>query len=353
MISEIKLQSFRCYLRRRFVLSPGVSVFYGPNGSGKTSVLEALMVVCRGGSFRGSDQDLLKTNHQWWRLESLAGDSQRTVVYDSRLAAGKKHYVINGQKKQRLPASLRLPVVLFEPGDLRLLGGSPARRRRFLDNLISQIEPAYAPLIARYERSLKQRNNLLKSDRLNPDELFVWDITLSNLAAQITAKRQEYAAAVNRQLLAVHGQVSGRKDKVGLTYRSLAGDGSRPPDNLAQYALGQLGKSRQKDLALGYTSSGPHRDDLNFYINRRDAASSASRGETRSLVLALKFIELNIIEQLTGHQPLLLLDDVLSELDESRRHALLSSRPHGQTIITTTDVDNAQIKYKDAVFIGL
>lgn len=354
MISSIKLQHFRLYSLRRFLLAPGVTVFYGPNGSGKTSVLEAITVICRGGSFRGQDQDLLKTGHNWWRLEAIAQDSRRAVTYDGRLGRAKKQFEINGQKKQRLPAALRLPVVLFEPGDLRLLSGSPARRRRFLDNLISQIEPAYPPLLARYERSLKQRNNLLKSQQLNHDELFVWDVTLSDLASQIIAKRAAYAEEVNRRLTEAHRRVSGQKERVSLSY--LAGlrlQKKNLPANLAQHVMGELSSSRQKDRTLGYTSSGPHRDELKFFLDRRDTYTAASRGETRSLVLALKFIELEMIEKATSRQPLLLLDDVLSELDESRRHALLDSRPGGQTIITTTDVDSAQIKYKDASFVGL
>lgn len=337
MITSISLQHFRSYDQQQFGFSPTVTLISGPNGSGKTNILEALYVACRGSSFRGSDNEMLQFDQPWWRIDIKDDDSTRTVTFDSTKESGRKQFVMNGVKRQRLMPQQKLPVVLFEPNDLRLLHGSPARRRSFIDNFIAQIEPGYSVYLSRYERALRQRNNLLKAEHVTPDELFVWDMTVSEIGAYIIKRRFLYSDLLNSQLTQKYQSISKTKDIISTTYETFMPSADAP--TMQQRFLGELHKAHRKDIVLGFTSVGPHRDDMLFMMNGSPAMSVASRGETRSIVLSLKLIEIEQVVQINEHPPLLLLDDVFSELDRERREALVGISMDSQTVITTTDAD--------------
>ena len=336
MFKDIHLQNFRSYKNAKFEFSPDVTVISGPNGSGKTNLLEALYVSSRGTSFRGTDEDLLRFDSPWWRIDAGFNDETRSITYDPARQQGKKRFVINELKRQRLTSALKLPVVLFEPNDLRLLDGSPSRRRSFIDGFISQFEPAYPTHLHRYERALRQRNNLLKYPVHKKDELFVWDVTLSEQGAYITRKRFEYADLLDSRVTQQYRSVSKTKDKVQVAYHAHGGQSVK---QVQHWLLTQLDARYLRDREMGFTSVGPHRDDVTVMLNGHLAGSHASRGEIRSIVLSLKLVEINELIKQADHAPLLLLDDVFSELDETRRHALVNHSSPVQTVITTTNAD--------------
>lgn len=330
-ITKIRLQHVRAHADYTATINPAVTVITGPNGSGKTSILEALYIALQGSSFRGSDQDIISQAASWYRIDLWHDDTVRTVKFDSERMAGRKQFTIDGKPRYRLTPDLKLPVVLFEPDHLRLLSGSPTRRREFIDRFISQIDPRYATALRRYERALRQRNALLKKTSPHQDELFAWDVSLSEYGAYIVRRRHELIQELDQALPHVYHVIAGSKDTVHVYY-------SEPlHDNIEQQMLRELHARSDKDKLLGFTSTGPHRHDIIFEFNQAPAATQASRGEIRSIVLALKFLEVSLTERLTGKKPLILLDDVFSELDKQRQKNLMTEFTDHQIIITSVE----------------
>ncbi len=341
VIKKLFVENFRSHSNFSFNLSPTISVITGMNGSGKTSLIEALYISLQGTSFRGADHDVLKNQSPWWRIEvDFDDDTQRIVTYDPNLLSARKKFIIDGKTIYRLSSRYKYPVVLFEPDDLRLLHGSPTRRRLFIDRFINQLDPMYASAAHKYERALRQRNNLLKRHFSSKDELFAWDIALSEYGSYIIQKRIAFIEQINSQLNEAYNNIAKSKDSVSVHYsNTYIGD-------IKQKLLNDLHNSRERDAVRGFTSVGPHRHDVIFSFNDSPAIDVASRGEVRSIVLALKFLEVDIIEQIVGQKPIILLDDVFSELDDERQKSLLSTGH--QVIITSTKLpENIKIKIKN------
>lgn len=337
IIRSLRLQHFRSYKDYSVSLSPTTTVISGANGSGKTNLLEAIHVIARGTSFRGNDTEMLRFSQDWWRIDAGAEDESRTVTFDSAKTSGRKQFTVGGSKKLRLMPTHKLPLVLFEPEDLRLLHGSPVRRRAFIDTLISQLDPLYSAKVSKYDNALRQRNNLLKNPHMQSDELFVWDVMLSELGGHIITSRQQRIADLDAVLGATYQSIAHTNDTVGVQYPHY-----QEVAAVSQRLLRELQDARDRDVHYGYTTVGPHRHDLLFTYNGAPAGSAASRGEVRSLVLSLKLIEVDMVRERLGRAPLLLLDDVFSELDNARRAALIEASADAQTIITTTDGDVAR-----------
>lgn len=340
MLTDIRLQHFRSYGDAFFELGPAVNIVVGANASGKTNLLEAVLVLARGGSYRAKDAELVSFGAPWARLDAhLADGGVRTVklVPDSASAAAAKSYEIGGQKFTRLPSAKALPVVLFEPNHLLLLSGAPDLRRTFMDDLIEQMQPGFAATRRHYRRVLAQRNALLKK---NPpslrQQLFVWNVRLSELGGQIAKQRERLIAQCNAQLGERYSNLADRPYEAVLRYASRFA-----ADNYETALLHKLEQNIELEVLRGFTAYGPHRDDLEVLLNGHPAPESASRGETRTLILALKMLELELIEAARNVRPLLLLDDVFSELDAQRRRALTACVTDYQTFITTTDADIA------------
>lgn len=334
-IKKLKVQNLRSHDDYTIEFSPEVTIITGANGSGKTSLLEAIHTALQGGSFKGSDGDMLKKESPWWRIDSSYDDiNNRIVKFDPLKASSRKQFVIDDKTTARIPAKQKYPLVLFEPEDLRLLHGSPARRRQFIDRFISQLNPLYGPALRKYERSLKQRNNLLKNAYLNDDELFAWNISLADHGAFIIEQRIAFIEQLNQNLGELYREIAGTHDDVSIHYsHTFVGD-------IRQKLLNELHAHLQRDKYLGSTSVGPHRHDVIFEINTSPALSVASRGEARTIVLALKFLEVEIIERLIEKRPIILLDDVFSELDANRQQ-LLTSQLKGHQIIITSATSHA------------
>lgn len=334
-VKTLHVKHIRSHSEYSIDFSPEVTIITGANGSGKTSLLEAVYLSLQGSSFRGSDRDLLKISSPWWKIDIILDDQQvRTIKFDPEKTTSRKQFVIDSKTTARIPAKLKHPVVLFEPEDLRLLHGSPARRRQFIDRFISQLNPLYGPSLRKYERALKQRNNLLKHSYINDDQLFAWNVALAEHGSYIIEQRIAFIEQINNNLAGLYQDIAGTHDDVSIHYsHTFVGD-------IKQKLLNELHAHLERDRYLGNTSVGPHRHDVIFEINNSPALSVASRGEARTIVLALKFLEVDIIEQLTGKTPIILLDDVFSELDASRQQ-LLTSQLKGHQIIITSATSHA------------
>ena len=295
-----------------------------------------MTVALRGTSFRGTDAELLRYEAPWWRIDLLTDEGDRIVKFDSSKQYGKKQFIVDEKTSYRLSSQHKYPVVLFEPDDLRLLHGSPSRRREFIDRFISQLNPQYSPLLRKYDRALKQRNKLLKSPTTTRDDLFVWDIAIGEYGAQIIEQRIHYIERLNAGLDLTYNTIAQSRDIVSMHYsHTVIGD-------VKQRIIHELHARMERDRLLGYTSVGPHRDDVIFRFNTMPALSVASRGEVRSIVLALKFLEVDIINEVLGRQPIILLDDVFGELD-SDRQTHLTTKFSGKQIIMTSASSTAAL----------
>lgn len=329
MITSLSVQHVRVHTKYSLAISPNVTLITGANGSGKTSLIEALYVALRGSSFKGSDADIMAQNAPWYRID-VKDDNQgvRTVKFDPSRTTGRKQFTIDGKNNYRLLERFKYPVVLFEPDDLRLLNGSPSRRREFIDRFISQLNPQYALSLRRYDRALKQRNALLKNDA-SSSQLFAWDVSLSEYGGYIISERQKYIADIDEHLNLIYQDIAHTEDAITVNYSY------NEPGEASGHLLALLHKNIERDAYLGYTSVGPHRHDIVFGFNGKSALDVASRGEVRTIVLALKFLEVRTIESIIEKPPIILLDDVFSELDKDRQSYLLDLTKQNQIIITS------------------
>jgi DNA replication and repair protein RecF len=332
LIKSIRVQNVRTHTEYTLELSSDVTVITGPNGSGKTSLIESLYVALQGSSFKGGDNDVLRRDSSWYRIDILFDDeTTRTVKFDSMRETGRKQFEVNNKTHYRLTHQHKQPIVLFEPDDLRLLNGSPTRRRQFLDSFIGQLDPEYLLALRRYDRALKQRNALLKSGQGQADNLFAWNVSLSKYGAYIISKRIAFIDQIEQSLGQTYRNISNTDDKVSISYSH------KYTGSVEQKLLGELDAHIEKDRIMGFTSIGPHRHDVIFTFNNSPATLGASRGEIRTIILALKFIEVAIIESVTEKRPLILLDDVFSELDQARQSALVNQFKNHQTVVASVN----------------
>ena len=300
-------------------------------------MLEAVYALSLGVSFRGTDRELIAHGEDWFRLEGWCDEQHRLFTYRLQNEVAEKQFTLDGAKKMRLSHKQKIPVVLFEPEHLRLLRGSPSQRRDYLDTLLSRLWPDFSWTKHQFERVLTQRNNVLKR-RLLPsqraDQLFVWDVQFADLAQQLVERRRALLTRIGRDISAVYSAIAQRPSDVVPAYECTV-----PGGNYRDTLLRLLDERSSIDAERGFTTIGPQRDDFTFTLGGVPAATSASRGEVRSLVLALKIIELRLFDEQADSAPILLLDDVFSELDSTRRRALAELARTHQTLITTTDAD--------------
>ena len=336
MLNSIQLKNFRSYADDSFEFAPSVNIIVGPNASGKSNLLEAILVSLRGSSYRVSDPDLLMFDQPWARIDAGMQDGgKRTVKLVRNGDKTTKSYIFDEKPFMRLTHIHTLPVVLFEPNNLFLLIGQPDARRAYLDDLLEQIDLNYGSIRKHYRRVLSQRNALLKRQPHDIEQqMFVWNVRLSELGGHIATGRHQLVERLNAVIGDIYTNIARATTVVTAHY-----DSRLPHDNYESTLLKKLESSLHTDILRGFTAVGPHRDDLVLQFNGVPAAETASRGETRTALLALKVFELSILEQSRGQKPVLLLDDVFSELDGKRRHALTDYLKDHQTFITTTDAD--------------
>lgn len=335
MLTDIRLQNFRSYSDASFELSDGVNIIVGPNASGKTNLLEAVQIAALGYSYRAKDVDLLLFDAPWARVDADTPTGKRSVKISAQGATTKKVFEIEGQPYHRLSVQKTIPTVLFEPNHLLLLSGTPDLRRTFLDDLIEQISPGYAATRRHYKRALSQRNTLLKKGlQYAKSQVFIWNLRLSELGGKIASERLALLEQINKVSTDIYQSLSNTQSVVNVGYKTSC-DAGQYESSL----LKRLESELERDCLIGFTTVGPHRDDMTIELNSKPAEDTASRGETRTIVLMLKLVELQVLERVRSVTPLLLLDDVFSELDGARRHALTSHMQAYQTFITTTDAD--------------
>ena len=332
-LKKLSVANLRTHKLTEIEFSDTITLITGKNGSGKTSLLEAVYISLRGKSFKDSDEAIMQRNTKWYKIHLTTDETDRTTSYDARTERKKKSHTIDNKSHLRLPEKVKYPVVLFEPEDLLMITGSPTRRRRYMDTIITQYSPHYSSTLHRYERALLQRNKLLKQPGHTKDELFAWNVALSRYGAEIILARQELVDHLNEFIQSTYQTIAPTKDTVRLHY-------SRQTPVSSQQLLHELEHSYEKDHMVGATSVGPHRHDFEVLFNDAPANETGSRGELRTITLALKFIEAALVAERTERQPIILLDDVFSELDSDRQHRLLSEFHKNQVIMTSVSSDS-------------
>lgn len=347
-ITRITLNNFRSYTDQSFSFDPGVTLIIGPNGSGKTNILEALYVMATTKSFRAKDEALIQQGSDLLSVQASSPESEYRFAYQQKPTITKK--VTHGGVKKSLRSHIgTVPVVLFEPGDLQLLAGPPSARRSYIDTILCQTDPEYLQALNEYKRALKQRNALLRNhDYISADVLFAWNVQLTGPAIIIRTKRQEFITYLQTKLPSLYEAIAGKSHELTISYQP-------SPDNVfANEAelLAELEQNTQKDSMAGFTTIGPHRDDLIVMFDGHYIDARASRGEHRSVVLALKLAELEYQNEFARSRPLFMLDDVFSELDTHRRGFLLDAIGDYQTIVTTTEADTVKDKGYYTIELG-
>lgn len=335
IIQSVKLVNFRSHDEFLLQCNKKTSLLVGENGSGKTSVLEAIYEALRGKSFRATDEEILKRGTEFYRIELDFIDGTKTIVlYDGQ----KKQFLVEDKKKTRLPKKNRYPIVLFLPEDLHLVATSPTKRRNYFDRVISEFNESYSNSLLKYEKALKQRNELLKKYKNDEDDnkiidrdFFSWNILLAKYGLEIRNYRKQYLDKLNAEFNQVYHSIVANGDQVFLKLNLFGGEITE-----ADY-FNRLENEFRRDLLLGHTGFGIHRDDFIFLFNEKEADGTASRGELRSMILAMKFIEADLIFRETGKRPVVLLDDVFSELDNVRQKSLVKNFKDNQVIITSVD----------------
>lgn len=338
-LHSVSLQDVRTHELHIATLNPQVTLIVGRNGSGKTTLLEAIYFLYRGTSFRGSDRDMIRSGAATGALKlSHTSGERRARLSTTPEAKLAKEFTVHDKKSARLPAAERLPVVLFEPDELRVLTSSPSRRRDFVDSLIARLKPAYAIVVNRYARTLLQRNELLKQREFMESHawdahLFAWDVKFAELASVIVRERRAFFDVCNEHLSRLYSQLADSDHLVRASY-----DSTIPVEHYRQNLINQLHGQRRSDALRGFTSVGPHRDDFTSLLDERPASETASRGEMRTIMLAFKLLEVELQQKATGEPPLILMDDVFSELDIVRERKLMQALSNFQTIVTATDL---------------
>jgi len=328
IIKSIRLNNFRCHESYRLDFPEMTTQILGENGWGKTSILEAIYIALQGKSFRAVDREIFRRGAEFYRVDLEMMDGiKMSVSYDSETT--RKMFLVEDRKFARLPKKNRYPVVLFVPEDLHLVSSSPSRKREFFDRILGQLDDRYSVLISRYNKTLKQRNELLKRDFLDNDSLFSWNVMLAKYGKEISEKRKWLIVNINKRLTEVYRGIAKNLDEVKVEYQPYIGD----IDESGYLKL--LTMDFDRDKITGHTNFGIHKDDYQFIFNGVIADGSASRGEVRSMVVALKFIEAEMLYEKLGKRPVVLLDDVFSELDKVRSAALVENFKDNQIILTS------------------
>lgn len=342
-IEHLKLENFRNMQSIALFPCKTVNIVYGNNAQGKTNLLEAVWLLSGAKSFRGArDADQIRFGENQALIESEFYQAGRVQTAKLQIS-GQKSAWLNEIKQDSVTALAGIfTAVVFSPSHLGLVKDGPAGRRKFLDTSICQITPLYIRMIGQYQRILVQRNTLLKDIAYAPslmDTLDVWDEKLAALGGAILRLRMEYTRRLNTEAAKIYKGISMDREQLSLCYRPLGLrlEEGQSKEEIFSLLLEQTVKNRPEDLRNGVTSVGPHRDDLEILINGRSVRSFGSQGQQRSAVLSLKLAESRCIGEILKEHPVILLDDVMSELDQSRREYLLNHLTGSQIFITCCD----------------
>ncbi len=347
LISSLKFDNYRNLSSGEIKASSGINVIYGDNAQGKTNLLEAIWMFSGAQSFRGSrDAECIRDGAESAKLSlcfnAEGRDQTAEIIFDS-----KRNAVLNGirlKSGSELAGAFR--AVVFSPTHLSLIKDGPNERRRFIDTAIGQLYPKYIALLRRYMRAVKQRNSVLKDARFHTqlfDMLEVYDQEIALIGEKIALYRDKFIKRLAEFAADIYKGISGGKESLELEYIC---SGGLTADELKQ----ALKACRKDDLDTGHTSCGPHRDDLSVLINSKSARAFGSQGQQRSAVIALKMSEAEVVFNVTNEQPVILLDDVMSELDEGRQDYILNHISGRQVFITCCDMASVRLFEGGGVF---
>ncbi len=348
-LSWLELREFRPYESLRFEPTEGVNILVGDNGAGKTSILEAIGYAGMMRSFRGvPDVALVREGADAAVVRAgIGGGATETKVECELPTEGRRTVLINGKKPKRLrDVLLTVPIVAFVPDDLDVIKRGPAVRREYLDDLASRLWPQAGQDLTEYERSVRQRNALLKQEGryTDPVTLDVWDQRLADAGAKVLLHRRTLAVALQEPLQSAYSVVGG-EGTLTWAYRSTWGsENAGSFEELRESLMSTLLAKRAKDMEVRTTTVGPHRDEPNLLLDGRPTRTRTSQGEQRTAALALRIGAYRIIEEVRDHKPILLLDDVFSELDSERAHRVVSLIESGQVFVTTARDDEVPIR---------
>ena len=348
-IKSIELSNFRNYNNQKIKLSPHLNIIIGNNAQGKTNILEGVFLCAIGKSPRTTkDKDMIKWNCSFGKitLEVLKSAGQKKIeMY--LFANQNKAIKINGLGISKISELLgEFNAIYFSPDELKLVKDSPDERRRFMDLSISQFNKNYFHALRKYNEILAQRNKLLKTnnnEKIVAQTISIWDEQLATVGAQMIIDRIAFIDNIKKPANEAQKYLTNSKENLELEYTGMV---AQDADTIKQLLLNAYHESLKKDMTLGYTTVGPHRDDIKIVVDDIDIRHFGSQGQQRTTALALKLAELEVFKQNTGEYPVLLLDDVLSELDAERQTKLLKRVSKIQTILTCTDFEFASMPCK-------
>lgn len=341
-IKRLALCDFRNYENVVVDFDDGVNIIYGNNAQGKTNLLEAIYFCSIGKSMRtNKEREVIRMGKEIAKIKvDIAENNLKRTIEIVFSKKNKKTIKINGIAIHRIGELMgELPCVFFSPDGLKLIKESPEDRRRFMDIAISQTSKTYFYMLGKYEKVLDQRNKLLKSTtnlESIKNLIFIWNEQLSDIGSKIIVSRINFLNALSPYAELAHQYLTNNDETLSLSYMGTTGEDQ---EQIKKSLLSSLEKNLEKDFKLGFTSFGPHRDDIKILVNDIDIKAYGSQGQQKTTALSMKLAELEIIKNQTGKMPLLLLDDVFSELDPKRRQRLLKFCEKTQTLITCTDID--------------
>ena len=335
-ISSLELADFRNIASLHMEFSQGTNILYGENAQGKTNILESLYMLSTTKSHRGvRDRDMIRFGREESHIRSLIMKGGIDYRIDMHLRKNKsKGIAINGQRIKKASELIGiLHIVFFSPEDLGIVKNGPAERRRFMDMELCQLDASYLHNLNQYNKTVENRNRLLRDIYMFPDlkeTLDVWDAQLVNFGSKIIESRRRFTLDLNGIVGEIHGKLSGGREHLSLLYE---------PNTAAEDLEERLRFSRERDIHMKTTSTGPHRDDFSFMDGEIDLRRYGSQGQQRTCALSLKLSEIDLVKKMIGHRPVLMMDDVLSELDSGRQNYLLNTIGGIQTFITCTGLD--------------
>ena len=338
LITNLKLQNFRNYKELNLNFNEGINVIYGDNAQGKTNILESIFLTSLGKSFRtNKDKELIMFNEDFAKVEVEFSKTDRDGKIKIDLT-DKKDIYLNGVKIKKLSELLgNIHIVIFTPDDINILKNGPTGRRRFLDIFIGQLRPNYIYNLNMYLKALEQRNNYLKQikfENKSEELLEIWDEKIAEYAEIVFKYRFEFINKLKEKIKDVHNSITENNEDINIEYIS---DFSNKEEFLKK-----LKNNKKLDILKGFTTKGVHRDDFNIYINDNLVNIYGSQGQHRTSILSLKMSELQVVKDEIGENPILLLDDFMSELDEKRRTNFLRNIRETQVIITCTEKINIE-----------
>lgn len=338
-IKKIELNNFRNYIHLDMDFHKKVNILVGKNAQGKTNLIEAIYLTSIGKSFRtNKDQEMIGFDKEFARVKIIAEKNEEPIELEIMIKKEGKEVKKEGYKLSKTTEMLdNIYIVVFSPEDLRIVKDEPEKRRKFIDRELCQLKPVYYSNLSKYKKILQQRNALLKEKNIKEDVLKVWDLSLCDVGCKIIKSRQEFIKKINIISKDIHKEITNEKENLEIIYEANIGYVENVEDQKKLY-LEKLEKNWKNDIYRGNTSIGPHKDDLKLMVNGIDIRNYGSQGQQRTAALSLKLAEVKLIEEEKREKPILLLDDVLSELDSSRQKYLISSLRDIQIFITTTEI---------------